>query len=153
MARRPRGDGSVYYDADKGCYVGAVSLGRDPQTGKRIRRKVSAATRTECREKLARLLREKEDTGSVAPRNLLVETVIRDFLANPPADWRSPVTVQVNTGHAERIIAAIGKRKLAQLAVSDVERLLYQMAAAGYARATIAGTRTLLRRALPSVTA
>ena len=148
MGRRSRGDGSVYYDADRGCWVGAVSLGRDPQTGMRIRRKVSAATKTECREKLGELLREKDRTGTVAPRNITVETVVRDFLANPPADWRSPVTTQVNAGHAGRAIAALGGRKVTELAVSDVERLLHQMAGQGYARATIAGTRTLLRRAL-----
>ena len=70
--------------------------------------------------KVDALRREKDLTGTVAPRNTTVETIVRDLLANPPADWRSPITVQVNTGHAERIIAALGKRRLAQLAVSDV---------------------------------
>jgi integrase len=128
--------------------VGSVDIGRDPETGKRRRRKVSAPTKTECREKLDELRREKARTGTVARRDLTVEAVVRGLLANPPADWRSPVTVQVNTGHAERIIAALGKRTLAKLAVADVERLLYGMAEDGYARATIGGTRTLLRRAL-----
>ena len=148
MGRRARGDGAVYFDADRGCWVGSVDIGRDPQTGRRRRRKVSAATKTECKAKVDALRREKDLTGTVAPRNTTVETIVRDLLANPPADWRSPITVQVNTGHAERIIAALGKRRLAQLAVSDVERLLHQMAGEGYAAATIAGTRTLLRRTL-----
>lgn len=148
MGRRASGEGSVYFDQDRGVWVGAVELGRDPRTGRRVRRKVSAATVTEARAKLAGLLEEKNRTGSVARRDTTVETVVRDFLANPPADWRSPVTTQVNTAHAERIIAALGRRRLVQLAVADVERLLYAMAADGYAAATIAGTRTLLRRAL-----
>ena len=33
MARRARGDGSVYYDAARGCWVGSVDIGRNPQTG------------------------------------------------------------------------------------------------------------------------
>ncbi len=53
MARRPRGDGSVFYDSARGCWVGSVDIGRDPETGRRRRRKVSAPTRTECRDKLA----------------------------------------------------------------------------------------------------
>lgn len=148
MGRRARGEGAVYFDQDGGRWVGAVELGRDPQTGRRVRRKVSAPTRTQARAALAALLEEKRRTGTVGRRDITVETVVRELLANPPADWRSPVTVQVNTGHAERVITALGKRKLAALTVSDVERLLHQMAAAGYAKATIAGTRTLLRRAL-----
>ena len=148
MGRRARGEGAVYFDRDRGAWVGAAELGRDPQTGRRVRRKVSAPTRTEARAKLAALLEEKRRTGTVGRRDITVETIVRDLLANPPADWRSPVTFQVNTGHAERIITALGRRKLAALTVSDVERLLYGMAEDGYARATIGGTRTLLRRAL-----
>jgi integrase len=148
MGRRARGDGSVYFDADRGCWVGSVDVGRDPETGRRRRRKVSAPTKTEARAKLNELLGERRRTGTVAPRDTTVETMIRAFLASPPADWRSPVTVQVNGNHAKRVVAALGRRKLAQLTVSDVERLLNEMAAASYARATIAGTRTLLRRAL-----
>jgi integrase len=147
-SRRAPGDGSVYYEADRGCWVGAVELGRDPRTGRRVRRKVSAPTRTQARAALAALLEEKRRTGTVGRRDITVEAIVRELLASPPADWRSPVTVQVNTGHAERIIAALGRRTLAALTVSDVERLLYGMAEDGYARATIGGTRTLLRRAL-----
>jgi integrase len=128
--------------------VGSVDIGRDPQTGRRRRRKVSAATKDECKDLVREMLAEKKRTNAVARRDTTVETVIRAFLASPPADWRSPVTVQVNTNHAKRVIAALGGRRLAQLTVSDVERLLNGMAADGYAAATIAGTRTLLRRAL-----
>lgn len=148
MGRRARGEGAVYFDQDRGRWVGAVELGRDPQTGRRVRRKVSASTRTQARAALAALLEEKRRTGTVGRRDITVETIVRDLLASPPADWRSPVTTQVNTGHAERIIAALGRRKLAALTVSDVERLLHGMADEGYAAATIAGTRTLLRRAI-----
>ena len=33
MGRRARGDGAVYYDQARGCWVGQVDLGRDPATG------------------------------------------------------------------------------------------------------------------------
>ena len=54
-SRRSRGDGSVYFDAGRGCWVGSVDIGRNPETGRRVRRKVSGATRTEVKEKLAEL--------------------------------------------------------------------------------------------------
>lgn len=44
MARRGRGDGSVFYDASRKCWVGLADLGRDPDTRRRVRRKVSART-------------------------------------------------------------------------------------------------------------
>ena len=59
MGRRARGDGAVYFDADRGCWVGSVDIGRDPQTGLRRRRKVSAATKTECKPRSTRCAGKK----------------------------------------------------------------------------------------------
>jgi hypothetical protein len=50
-ARRGHGEGSVYWDAANGTWVGAISLGWTPD-GKRIRRKVTGRTKTEVRDKL-----------------------------------------------------------------------------------------------------
>lgn len=148
MGRRARGDGAVYFDQARGVWVGAVELGRDPETGRRVRRKVSGATKTEAKDRLGALRDEKHRTGTVGRRDITVETVVRDLLASRPADWRSPVTVRVNTGHAERIIAAIGKKRLAKLTVAEAERFLTGLADAGLARKTIAGTKGLGARAV-----
>jgi hypothetical protein len=82
-ARRGRSEGSVFYDAARGCWVGVLDIGRDPETGRR-RRKVSAPTKTECKEKLDELREEYRQTGTVAPRNITVERVVRDLLDSPP---------------------------------------------------------------------
>jgi len=148
MGRRPRGEGSVYYDAARGCYVAAIELGRNPETGRRVRRKVSGATRTEVRDKLAELLGEKRRTGTVARRDVTVESVMRDLLANPPRGWRSPVTVQVNTSHAERIIAGLGKARMVRVTVADVERFLRRLADEGYSTSVIGATKRLGARAV-----
>jgi integrase len=148
VARRSRGDGSVYFDAARGCYVGAVSVGRDPQTGRRIRRKVSASTKDECKELLRDLLAEKRRTGTVARRDTTVESVIRDRLANEPRTVRSPITRRVHAGHGERIIAELGKVRLVQLTPSQVERFLRKMADGGYAIKTIRDTRSLFAGAI-----
>lgn len=148
MARRARGDGSVYFDAARGCWVGAVETGRDPDTGRRVRRKVSAPTKTEARELLDELRAEKRRTGTVAKRTTTVESVMADRLASPPQNVRSPITVRVHADHAERIIAALGRVKLVKLTPGQVERFLRKMADDGYARKTIADTRSLLAGAI-----
>jgi integrase len=149
MARRSRGDGSVFYDAARGCWVGSVDIGRDPQTGKRRRRKVSAPTKEECRDKLDELRQEKKRTGTVARRDTTVERIVKDYLANPPRTVKSPITRRVHQDHAARIIAAIGKVKLVQLTPVQVEqRLLWTMAEDGYAIKTIRDTRSLLAGAI-----
>ncbi len=148
MARRSRGDGSVFFDAARGCWVGSVDIGRDPQTGRRRRRKVSAATKDECKDLVRDLLGEKRRTGTVARRDITVEQVIRDRLANEPAAVKSPITRRVHADHAARIIADLGKVKLVQLTPSQVERFLRKMASDGYATKTISDTRTLLAGAI-----
>jgi hypothetical protein len=52
--RRGQNEDSIYWNATKSCYVGAVSLGYSP-SGTRIRKRVMAQTRTEVREKLKEL--------------------------------------------------------------------------------------------------
>jgi integrase len=148
MARRSRGDGSVFYDAARGCWVGQVDAGRDPQTGRRRRPKVSAPTKDECKELVRRLLEEKRKTGTVARRDTTVETVVRARLDNPPERVKSPVSQRVHEAHGARIIAALGKRRLVKLTPGDVDQFLRQMADAGYAAKTIADTRRLLADAI-----
>lgn len=148
MARRSRGDGAVYYDPDRDRWVGAIDLGRDPQTGRRVRRKVSAETKSAAREKLDALRDEKRRTGTVGRRDVTVEQVVRDMLANPPEAWRSPNTIEANTDHANRVVAELGRVRLARLTVAQVEGLLRGMAKSGYSRRTIASTRSVLARSI-----
>ncbi len=73
---------------------------------------------------------------------------MRDLLANPPRDWKSPITIQVNTGHAERIIGSLGKTKMVRLGVADVERFLRKLADEGYSTSVIGATKSLGSRAV-----
>lgn len=148
MARRSRGDGTVFFDSKRGCWVGQVDAGRDPETGRRRRPKVSAATKDECKELVRQLLAEKARTGIVARRDVTVESVVRARLANPPARVKSGITVRVHENHGARIIAALGKKRLAKLTPRDVDQFLQQMADDGYARKTISDTRALLADAI-----
>jgi integrase len=148
MGRRTRGDGSLAYDASRGRWVGRLDVGRDPETGKRHRLKVSAATKAQCKDKLDDLRDAYRRTGMVPDRTATVEHALRDWLANLPPEIHSPSTVQAVSDRASHIIAGLGKVRLVQLTPSQVERFLAGMAAEGYATATIARTRSVLIRAI-----
>ncbi|MEV3993230.1 hypothetical protein AB0J57_30425 [Streptomyces sp. NPDC049837] len=81
---RPRkaanGEDSIYWDASKNRYVGAISLGFTP-TGKRKRPKVSGKTKTEVRAKLRELRAELKQTGVKSSASYTVEQAVNDWLA------------------------------------------------------------------------
>ena len=106
--RRSRGDGSVFYDETRGRWVAVLELARDPETGRRTRRKASAPTKTAARELLDGMRAEKRKAGTVGKRDVTVGQVLADYVAHPPAGWRSPITRQVNRDHAARITHALG---------------------------------------------
>jgi hypothetical protein len=129
-------------------WVAMLELPRDPATGRRVRRKASAQTKTAALALLDAMRAEKRKVGTVGRRDLTVAALMADYLAHPPADWRSPVTVQVTRDHAARITKALGKVKLASLTPSRIERFLAELAADGYSAKTMADTRRLLSAAI-----
>jgi integrase len=147
-ARRAPGDGALFYDKARHVWVGTISTGRDPVTSLRVRRKVSAATKTECKDKLDALRAEYAKTGQVPRGDLTVEHVVRELLDNPPEAWRSPITMEVNGAHGNRIIAELGKTRAGKLTAAQVERMLRRMVAEGKSASTISRTRSILIRAL-----
>jgi len=154
MGRRSRGDGTVFWDASRGCWVGAIDLGRDPETRRRVRRKVSARTKTECRGKLDQLRDEYRAAGTVGRRDITVRQVVTDAIAHLPESVRAERSVAVYTGAAKRIcdggrkVPGIGSIPAARLTSADVERFLGGLAGAGYSASTIRQTRAVLARAL-----
>ncbi len=148
--RARRGDGSVFRDAQRGVWVAVVELGRDSDTGRRIRRKASAHTKTEARALLDDMRAERRKAGTVGKRDLTVGQVLADYLAHPPPAQRSEITRRLSRDHAAKITAALGKTRLAKLKPSDVERFLATMTAT-HSTSTIRQTRALLRAAIRRV--
>jgi integrase len=139
----------VFYDKSRGRWTGQLSLGLDPDTGRRKRGpKVHGATAEECWDALDAMRAELRTTGMVARRDTTVGMAVQDMLDSPPAEWKTPSTLAVYADHAGRIKAALGGVKLARLTPGQVDGLLRQMASEGYSRRTIAGTRSLLVRAI-----
>ncbi len=69
-SRHGHGEGSIYFDAEKNRYVGAVSLGHAGD-GTRVRRKVYGKTRQDVRLKL-KSLRSDITAGVHAPASYTV---------------------------------------------------------------------------------
>ena len=144
--RNRKGGGTVFWDEERGSFTGQISY--YDQAGRRKRPKVHAATRAECWEKLDELRAELKKTGSVAPRDLTVADLINDLLDNPPADWKSPLTLINRKNYAERIVAALGTVKVARLTVTQVERFLAGAAAEGLSADMLRRLRSTLRLAI-----
>ncbi len=77
--RRGRGEDSIYWDASKNRYIGAVSLGFSP-AATRIRKKVIGRTKTEVRDKL-RDLHKQVESGLRPKRRYTVGDALDDWLA------------------------------------------------------------------------
>ena len=77
--RREHGEGSIFYDETKSLWVGTVSFGTDPATGKRLRTTVYAKTKPEVVVKMreAKPPESKDATTKVADASQLT----KDYLA------------------------------------------------------------------------
>src|ERR1017187_5350410 len=119
MARRAQGEGSVFYDNERKVWRGELDIGRNPKTGKRIRRKVSAPAKTECRSLLDDLRSQFKTSGTVPRRDTTVKQLVEDWLTHPAPNVRSPISKQVHGDAGKRIIAALGHVKAVRLTIQQ----------------------------------
>jgi integrase len=118
--RRERGDHGISWDKINKCYVGTLSLGYDP-SGKRIRRTVTAKTKTKVKDKLDEL-KDEIKAGIRTPATYTVEQCVRDWIDSLTLD---PGTIASYRGQAQKwIYPKLGARKLKNLKVTEVERFL-----------------------------
>jgi len=125
--RRGRGEDSIYWDAAKSCYVGAVSLGYSP-AGTRIRKRVMARTKTEVREKLKELHRQAGN-GVRPRRHYTVNDALDDWL-EAGLDGLAPSTVTVYRNTiAKALREELGTVELTKLTAGAVQKALANLAA------------------------
>ncbi len=124
--RRPRGDGTIYNDSARGRWVGAITI-----DGKR--RKVVGKNETEARARLRQVVKDAA-AGKVDNRKVTVAETVRTFLERDVPNRTSggrplaPSTVDVYRWTGALIIDHLGKHRLANLTVTDVERMLDHLA-------------------------
>lgn len=148
MAKQANGDGSVFYDASKGLWVGQLDLGRDSQ-GRRRRRKFVGATRKEAKQRLDAALAKRKAGLPVPDERTTVGAFLQHWI-----DHSVPGTVSEGTVDTYRrsirlyLVPAIGTVPLVKLTPAHVSDLLRAMEERGLAGETRRLARAVLRRAL-----
>ena len=141
--RRGQSEDSIYWDASKNRYVGAVSLGFSP-SGTRIRKKVMGRTKTEVRDKLKELHKQVE-SGLRPRRRYTVGDALDDWLA-VGMDGLSARTVTLyrdTIGKALR--EELGTVRLTDLTAGDVQKALAAMASRSSTRTVQIAHNVLVR--------
>jgi integrase len=143
--RRPAGDGSVYKAPD-GRWRGAVDLGW--VDGRRRRKYVGAATQAQALEKLRKAQRAA-DAGVVSDDRINVAQFLDRWLrvnisgsvaGSTMDDYAHTVRLHLEPG--------LGRKKLSQLTVAEVDTLWAAKREAGYKPNSIRIMRAVLRKAL-----
>ena len=149
MARKnSNGSGSIYKDATSGRWVGAITVGTRPD-GRPLRRKVTARTQQEARDRLDSLRRSVAVDDSL-PAELTVTGFLDYWITDvlSLADV-SPVT---RDGYARivklYIVPTIGRVRLDELEPHHVRKMLTTLREQGLSPNTMRQARSVLRRAL-----
>ena len=122
--RRGHGEDSIYFDAAKNRYLGAVSLGFSGD-GRRLRRKVSGKTKAEVRQKLKEL-NAALDNGVQPPASYTVQAAVDDWLADG-LSGRSQRTLTLYRDGVKPLIDKIGRKQLRKLTAADVRLALAEL--------------------------
>ena len=144
--RRRRGEGGMRKRAD-GRYEGYVSLGWGDD-GKRKRKYVTGRTQREATDELLRL-RAALDVGlPMGDRRTTINEVLDSWLTRRRAADLSPNTVEHDEWAVRRIRIAIGRRRLVELTVDEVDKMLCDARDEGLSLSCVRRLRNALARAL-----
>ena len=146
--RRRNSEGSIYQRAADRRWIGVVSVGCNP-SGKPIRKYVSAMTRNEVVHKLEQLRRQFDEGQPVlgsAPKvgDLFArwsQDVLRHRVAPSAADNYKSVALN-------HILPTLGHKKVTDLSVADVDRLISDKTDLGYSKSTVRRIRAVLSQCL-----
>lgn len=152
--RRGHGEGSVFRRDIDGKWLGVLELGRDPQSGRRVRKTVTASTRREAVERLRQLRRDVEQGAVEADARTTVEQWARRWLEH--VAYRRDVIgdLRPNTaGSYERlarihVVGQLGAKRLTKLTPGDVERACERLLDDGLAPSSVAKVVQVLRMLL-----
>lgn len=143
--RRGQGEDSIYWDAAKNRYVGAVSLGFSPD-GKRVRRKVTGRTKAEVRDRL-RELHQEAGSGLRLKRAYTVNDALDDWLAQGLDGVSTRTLVLYRDTITPMLRAQLGNVRLWELSAGDVQAALTALASRVSTR-TVQIARNVLARAI-----
>lgn len=143
--RLAHGEGSIYYERSRDRYVGSMDLGRDGN-GRRLRAKVTGATRDEVALKL-RARRAAIEAGDAAPSAMTVAALLDQWEGTVVARM-TPRTAEHARWALAHVRPVLGTVRLVDLRASHVEAMLAAKATEGLSRSTVTRVRATLARAL-----
>jgi integrase len=127
--RRSKGDGSLYWSEARQRWIAEYTIGYTA-AGKRIYRSGSGKTKTEAKEKLKEVMRDRDDGLAIAPQGYTLADAVNDWLSYG-LPGRSKNTIDkygyLCRGH---VIPDLGARKLRdpnrrhELSAEDVDKWL-----------------------------
>jgi integrase len=147
-SRRGNGEGSIYQRSQDGLWV-AVLWVEDEFGGKPRRRYVTGKLRIDVVRKLKMLQRQVDDGLRVHDRSITVEQLFtrwhEDVLKHQVASSTAGNYMTIAKHH---IIPSLGKKKIAQLTTSEVDRLLARKMSTDLSVSTVQRIRSVLAQAL-----
>lgn len=125
MARRSKNEGSVHQLDGK--WIAAIELPRTA-TGKRIRRRRVATTKTEALRLLREMQREIDQNGSTADSRRSIADAVESFWQTRQGAQRTADTFERDRWMLDVIEDGLGRKRVATLSVADCDEFLTQVA-------------------------
>src|SRR3954452_19786965 len=147
--KRGQGEGGLYFSESRQRWVGVLDLGRGPD-GVRRRTKMYGKTRAEVRRKLEEAQKAAAAGLSADDQRTTVEEFCVYWLKHGiPAAAQSPNSIaNIEWAVNSHIVPRIGHRRLRELTADDVDKLMRDMATAGYSKHTMVRVHGELARIL-----
>ncbi len=144
------GDGAVYKTTDGG-WRGSVDLGRNPDTGRRVRRYVRGRTKGEVNRKIQEI-RDRYRGGEInaqTRRSLTVKEWLDQWLAGP-AKLRLGEDMQRRYAQIcrDHVTPTLGRIPLERLSPENVEALYADLAEKGLSQRSVVFVHRVLGRAM-----
>jgi integrase len=148
MTKAANGRSCIHRRAGSTGWAGWVSFGTDPETGRRLRKKVNAATKTEVAAKVAKLEADRDGGyAGLAGRNTVAEWL--DWWVATKVGSVRPKTIIGYGVDRAHIVRSIGSIELTKLTAEHIEQMYAEILATGVAGpATTTHVRATLSAAL-----
>jgi integrase len=147
-SRRSNHEGSIYQRKSDGLWMGVAQVGYDP-LGKPIRKYVSAKTRPEVVNKMKELRRRIDDGLNLKDEDVkLTELFDRWFSDVMRHQIAASTFSNYQTVVRTHILPRLGNKRIVDLSVSDVDKLLSQKADSGLSASTVRRIRAVLAQCL-----
>ena len=146
--RRADHEGSIYQRSSDGLWMGVAHLGYSP-AGKPIRKYVAAKNRTEVVKKLKKIRRDFDDGLLIQDINVTLTELFERWFKDIMRHQIAPSTFSnYQTVVRMHILPILGRKKLAELTVSDVDKLLSLKTDSGLSPSTVRRIRAVLAQCL-----